>query len=255
MRRSLDRSTFDPALVDLRRDDGIAWLEMKDDAGDNAFSPPFVSALLGAIDRAAIDASLKAVVLAGTPRVFSSGATRGVLERLRARELPPTELVLGRRLMSIPVPVIAAAEGHAVGGGLALLLSADLVVIARESRYGANFVTLGLTPGMGTTCLLESVVSRAVAHELLYTGELRRGAAFASVSGFNAVVPRSEVRDRAHALAWRIAEHPRETLRLLKRSLTLPKRRALEEAMTLESLMHEVTLDRLSVESLPGGDA
>jgi 4-carboxy-3-alkylbut-2-enoyl-[acp] decarboxylase len=254
MTDGVDRPAFDPALVDLRREgDGIGWIEMKDEVGDNAFSSPFVSALLGAIERASNDVGLKVVILAGTPRVFSSGATRDVLERLRARELAPTELVLGRRLMNIPVPVVAAAEGHAVGGGLALLLSADLSVVARESRYGANFVSLGLTPGMGTTCLLESVVSRPVAHELLYSGELRLGADFEGVSGFNAVAPRSEVRDVAYGIAWRIAEHRRETLVLLKRALTLSKRRALEEAMTLESLMHELTLPHLETESLPGG--
>jgi hypothetical protein len=81
-----------------------------------------------------------------------------------------------------------------------------------------------------------------MAHELLYTGEARRGAAFEGRSGFSAILPRGEVLAYADALARRVAEKPRRALSLLKRTLTLPRRRAFEETHTLESLMHEVTV-------------
>jgi polyketide biosynthesis enoyl-CoA hydratase PksI len=232
--------------------DGVVIVHLCDAQGGNAFSPQLVSAFLGALDRVGRDESVRAIVLRGLPEVFASGATREVLEGIAAGELPTTELSLGRRLMSVPVPVIAACEGHAVGGGLALALSADLVVLAAESRYGANFLTLGITPGMGTTRLFEHVMGPATAHELLYTGAFRRGSELAPRL-FAPVVPRAEVFSRAVDLALAVAEKPRGAVVLLKRTLTLPRRRAYEEAMTLESLMHETTFQDVDPSAFEGG--
>lgn len=252
MGMSMSSAKADAELVRLRKEDGIAWIEMLDAAGHNGFSPRFVPALLAVLDEVEASPDVVVAVLAGLPEVFSSGATREVLEAIREGQLLPTELVLGRRLMGLRVPVIAAAEGHAIGGGFALLLSCDLTVLAKESRYGANFMSLGITPGMGITRLLEEVVGKSLAHELLYTGEVRRGATLEGV-GFSAVVERKDVRDRAHALAWSISEKPRRSVELLKRALSLPRRRAFEEALTIESMMHERSFRDLDVEGLGRG--
>jgi polyketide biosynthesis enoyl-CoA hydratase PksI len=155
--------------------------------------------------------------------------------------------------MDLPVPVVAACRGHAIGGGLALALSCDLVFLAEESRYGANFIDLGITPGMGMTHLLEHFVGPAVAHELLYTGEPRRGRDLAHAGhGFNGVSPALEVEERAIDTALRIADKRVESTRLLKRALTLPRRRAFEESHTLETLMHETTLGGLDLGRMLG---
>ena len=111
--------------------------------------------------------------------------------------------------------------------------------MAEESRYGFTFLDLGFTPGMGTTRLLEHTLAPAIAHELLYTGELRRGAELAG-TGINHVLPRARVRARAEDIAARIAAKPRHALELLKRSLSARRRAAFEEARTTEALMHRV---------------
>lgn len=248
--------SFGVEEADLRRvrvrvADRIASIEMIDEADKNGFSAPFVRALLAAFE--AVERSDAVVaILSGLPDYFSSGATREALEAIRRQELPPSELVLARRLMGLRVPVIAAAEGSAIGGGFALLLGADLTLLARESRYGANFMELGITPGMGITRLLEELVGKSLAHELLYTGELRRGASLEG-AGFNAVLPRAEVRARAEALAWSIAGKPRKSVELLKRALSLPRRRAFEEASTIEAMMHERSFAELDLTLFEGG--
>src|SRR5581483_7175690 len=103
---------------------------------------------------------------------------------------------LPKYLLDFPLPVIAAMEGHAVGGGFALGLCADIVVVATESRYGATFMNMGFTPGMGTTRLLEHVLSPAMAAEMLFTGEHKKGSFF---EGRCAVLPRAEL--LAHAMS------------------------------------------------------
>ncbi|MEZ5293538.1 MAG: polyketide synthase [Vicinamibacterales bacterium] len=220
---------------------GVVEIALADPATGNALGETMVHALTSAIERAGAEEATRVVLLTGDGDSFSSGAPVALLAALAEGRLRPVDIRLPRVLLDCPVPVIAAMDGHAVGGGFALGLAADLVILARECRYGFTFLNLGFTPGMGTTALCEHALAPAVAHELLYTGELRRGVDFAG-SGVNGVLPRRDVRARARDLAARIAEKPRLALELLKRTLTLPRRRAFEQALTIESLMHQVTL-------------
>src|SRR6266545_6252422 len=221
--------------------DGIATLEMHDQAGRNAMSEAFVVDLLGAFKAIAACAELKVAVLLGLPDVFSAGATREVLQALADGAIAPTDLLLGKAFLDLPVPTIAALEGHAVGGGLALGLCADIVLIARESRYGCPFMNLGFTPGMGLTRLLEHVLSPSVAYEMMFTGQFFRGAHFEGRSGFNYILPRAQVRAKAMDLAARIAEKPRTAVEALKRVLSVDKRQAFEASRTVEAMMHAIT--------------
>lgn len=239
---------MNPQYVALRPlEDGIVEIAMCDDAGKNGMSPAFAFAFLAAMDTLAQDQDCRVAVISGLPEYFSTGATREALQDIATGKLAPTELILGRRLMGLPMPVIAAAQGHAIGGGFALLMSCDLTVIAQESRYGANFMSMGFTPGMGTTRLLEYAFGPAVAHELLYTADLWRGSRFANTRGINAVLPSSDVVQHALILARAINEKPIANLRRLKRVLSLPKRQAYEEAITQESLMHEISFKDLDI--------
>lgn len=230
------------ALVSLEIDrDGVAELRMHDEAGKNGFSEPFLAALVAAVNDAAENEGARVVLLRGLPEVFCSGAPHDLLLRLVTGRFAPADIVLARQVLDLPIPLVAAMEGHATGGGFALGLCADIVLMARESRYGCNFINMGFTPGMGTTRLLEHVLSPAVAHELLLTGELRRGADFAKHGGINHILPRAEVLPKALDLARRIAEKPRGALVTLKRTLSIRRRQAFEESRTIEALMHEVS--------------
>jgi polyketide biosynthesis enoyl-CoA hydratase PksI len=221
--------------------DGVGVLAMRDAASSNAMSPDFVDAFVAELHRASSWTGLRVLVLRGLPEVFSSGASAEMLGALQRGEIEPVEIVLPRIVLDFPLPVIAAMEGHAVGGGLALGFCADMVVLARESRYGATFMNMGFTPGMGTTRLLEHVLSPAIAAEMLFTGEHKKGSFFEGRSGVNAVLPRAEVMTHAMALGARIADKPRLSLELLKRTLSLPRRQAFEGTLAMESLMHRIT--------------
>lgn len=230
------------ALVRFEKgDDGVGTIAMVDAKGSNAMTSAWVEAFAEAARAAQAWPELKVVLMAGTTEVFSSGANVEMLSSIVKGTVLPTEIVLPKVVLDIPVPVVAAMEGHAIGGGLALGFCADIVVLARESRYGASFMNMGFTPGMGTTRLLEHALSPAVVAELLFTGEPKKGAYFEGKAGVNAVLPRAEVRAHATRIAERIAEKPRVSLELLKRTLSLPRRQAFESTHTLESLMHRVT--------------
>jgi polyketide biosynthesis enoyl-CoA hydratase PksI len=226
------------SLVGTQLADHVAVVTIDDPEGRNTLSERVVHELIAALAAVGSDRAVHAIVLAGRSDVFCAGASRDMLRAIVDGRIAPTDIMLPRAILDLPVPVIAAMAGHAIGGGLAVGLCADLVVIARESRYGASFMNMGFTPGMGMTRLFEHVLTRAVAHELLYTGEARRGDAF--TAGFNYILPRAEVLPKAMDLAARIAEKPRFALETLKRTLSQPRRQAFEATRTVESLMHEV---------------
>jgi polyketide biosynthesis enoyl-CoA hydratase PksI len=225
---------------------------MQEAASANALSPAFTAAMLDALARAGADPDARVLLLCGLPEHFSSGAPRELLSSLAGGRVRPTELGRARRLLELEVPVIAACAGAAVGGGLVLACAADLVLLASDRRYGFNFMDLGITPGMGATALAEHAFGPARAHELLYGGEFRRGSDLAAAPGISAVHPSADVEARALDLALRIAAKDRANLSLLKRTLTLPRRRRLEEALTLESLMHESSLARFDSREMGG---
>jgi polyketide biosynthesis enoyl-CoA hydratase PksI len=240
----------DPLVSLTSTPEGIATITLNDSLGRNALSALLVGQLLEVVEQVNGQSDLKVVILRGLPEVFCSGASRDALRRVAQGEVVPGDLPLTKALLDLPLPCIAAMEGHAVGGGLALGLCSDIVLIARESRYGCSFMNMGFTPGMGTTRLLEHVFSRALAHEMMLTGQMFKGMHFEGRSGFNYILPRSEVMPKAQDLAARIAEKPRVSLMALKRVLSRAKRHAFEDARTDENLMHEVTFGQPEIRQM-----
>ena len=247
--------------VELSVDEGVAELWMRDEAGNNAFSSDFVNELLARMDQLSREREAKVCVLRGLPEVFCAGGDQRVLLDLAEGNLAPYDLELTRTLLELPIPTIAAMEGHAVGGGLVFGLACDMVVMARESRYGSNFMDLGFTPGMGTTRLLQFAVGEYLAAEMMFGCQHFKGKHFEGRARVNYVVERTKVLARARKVAARLTDKPRFAIEMLKRQLALPRRLAFEQARTSESLMHQVcfadpeTRDRIRENYDLGGEA
>ncbi len=220
-------------------DEGIAVLHMRDEEGKNAFSRTFVEQLLDRL-QSLVDERVKVCVVRGLDEVFCAGGDRQMLLDLAEGRVAPYDLLLTRSLLEVPVPTIAAMGGHAVGGGLIFGLCCDVVLMGRESRYGCNFMDMGFTPGMGTTGLLQIAVGEYLAAEMMFGCQYFKGAHFEGRANVNYVLPRDKVLDKALAVARRMSDKPRFALTLLKRSLTLGRRKAFEDARTAESMMHEI---------------
>ncbi|MGV9899230.1 enoyl-CoA hydratase-related protein, partial [Streptomyces tendae] len=116
------------------------------------------------------------MVLTGTETVFNLGATPKALEELAERHTRFTDTpFVYEGLLRCRRPVVSAMRGQASGGGLAFGLYADLVVLAEDGAYGANFLKYGFTPGMGATLVLEQRLGGALATEMFLTGRSYRG--------------------------------------------------------------------------------
>ncbi len=219
---------------------GIAGLAVSSEASPY-LEERLAPSLREAIRELSLNSELKVLILHGGQKYFSGGASREFLTEADEKTMassPHSEFP--HLILNIPVPTVAAMAGHAIGGGLVLGLWCDLPVFASESLYGANFMALGFTPGMGATWVLEEAFGAALARELLFTGRLLKGREIAELGGLShAVVPRAEVQGRALAIAREIAQNPREALQLLKQNFSAPRIRRLEEALKVELPMHE----------------
>jgi enoyl-CoA hydratase/carnithine racemase len=205
--------------------DGVGEITLNRPGNRNSMTEDVLEGLQAAIEKLRADGDLRCVIITGRGRSFcagadfKSGAQRGG-EGLapHERSMAMYEPFLG--VLEIEVPVIAAMQGHAVGGGLGLAIVCDLRVANESARYGANFTRLGLHPGMATTYILPRLVGLPRAAEWLFTGRLMSGAeaAEAGLANYACSGP-DAVLEKARELAREIASAAPLAVRWTKKSL------------------------------------
>lgn len=137
------------------------------------------------------------------------------------------------RLLDCPVPVIAAVEGYAMGGGLELAILADFVVAGEKAVFALPEVTLGIFPGIGGTQLLPRIIGVPLAKEFILTGR-RMGAQEAKAAGLvNHLVPAGQARAKALEIAATIADNGPIAVRQAKKAIARGTETDLETGMIL----------------------
>lgn len=230
--------------------DTIGIFNMHDSEGNNTFGEEFIEEMIEKLNVLQSDTRFKAIIIKGLPDIFCAGAAKSELMKLFEGSLSVKDLVLSELLLQIPVPVIAAMEGGAVGGGLVVGLCADMIIMAERSMYGGGFADLGFSPGMGYTRLLQGLVGEYIANEMIYTGKMYKGKVFKEKSLVNYVLPKDKVMDKAIQLAEIISDKPRGTLTTMKYSISLKKRQLLLEARVHEDFMHKITFNQPEVKDI-----
>ena len=232
-----------PLISVERPEPGVAVVVLDDPDRRNAMTVDMGEALRATTEELDADGELRAVVLTGQPPAFSAGGDLAMLEdyarRTREEGFDATESMRAfySRFLAVrdlPVPVVAAVNGHAVGAGLCVALACDLRIVADQAKVGLNFSRLGLHPGMGGSWLLPQTLGPQRAAELLYTGRLVAGRQAAEWGLALESLPADEVLPRALALASEIAEAAPQVVRQLKETLAQPAQ-TLDEALGREA--------------------
>jgi 2-(1,2-epoxy-1,2-dihydrophenyl)acetyl-CoA isomerase len=203
----------------------VRVLRLNRPASLNSFNADMVSALLAALEGAAQEASVRALVLTGAGRGFSAGqdlTAAGVSDPDDSGTEPPVPDLqaiiermwapLARRIRSLPVPVVAAVNGVAAGAGANLALNCDIVLAARSASFIQAFSKIGLIPDAGGTWLLPRLVGRARALALAMTGEKLSAPEAERLGLIWRCVDDVALMDEAVALATRLAAMPTQAL-------------------------------------------
>jgi len=184
----------------------------------NYFDEPMLTALGDLLEELADDPQCRAVVLCAAGKHFcagadfssrtgvgSSGSGAGSSGGEDGSEGAGRIYRQAVRIFAANVPIVAAVQGSAVGGGLGLACAADFRVASPETRFVANFSRLGFHQGFGLTVSLPEIVGGQLAKEMLYTGARIDGARAYAAGLADRLVPTEELRGAAHALAEQIA--------------------------------------------------
>ncbi|HEY3805907.1 MAG TPA: enoyl-CoA hydratase/isomerase family protein [Kofleriaceae bacterium] len=222
---------------------GVITLDRPDNR--NSMTPELLDAFSAASTAARADASTRCVVITGTGSCFSSGADfKSTLQRSLGTPHERSYAMYAPFLsvLDLEVPVIGALNGHTVGGGFGLALACDLRVGADRAKYGANFVKLGLAPGMAISYLLPRVVGLPRANELLLTGRLVDGIEAASLGILNRALPSDDVLPHAMELARSIAANAPIAVRATKAAIRRGLQLAVREAADAEAYAQAETI-------------
>jgi len=236
-------------LVDVRlASPGVALVTLNLPQVRNAMTTEMTSAWITVMGKIAVDRSLRAVVVTGEGSAFCSGADLSWLDqgnlsdntpdRLRDKMLPFYRAWLAPQ--QIPVPVVAAVNGPAVGAGLCLALACDLRYAASSATFSAPFTQLGTTGGMAVSWLLPEAVGMPRAREMLYTGRVvsaEEALAWGLVSETS-----DDVVTRALEVAAGVAGAAPIATRLTKAGLAQGSRGGFELAVQWEALAQPVTM-------------
>jgi enoyl-CoA hydratase len=186
----------------------------------NALSFELLRALADALGRAAADDTVAVAIVTGAGRAFAAGADIQELARMTGGEFLASDVFRAwDEVAAFPKPLIAAVNGYALGGGLELAMSCDVIVASQEARFGQPEILLGLIPGAGGTQRLPRVVGKYVASEMVFAGRQLAAAEAERFGLVNRVVPPALVLDSAREIADRIAAQAPLALRQAKAAL------------------------------------
>lgn len=207
--------------VALETTHGVATVRL-DAPPLNAFDSVMRRELAAVVTALGDDESIRAVVLWGGPSCFAAGADIEQLASMGFEEIVHWNRALQQtftRFAELTVPVVAAINGFALGGGLELALCADYRIAGESASVGQPEVLLGIMPGSGGTQRLLAVVGPSRAKELLMTGRRMRAVDAAAPGLVDEVVSDAGVYARALEYARQLAAGPRFAISAIKEAV------------------------------------
>ena len=197
----------------------------------NYFDPPLVAGLVKTALSVSADAATRCIVLCSEGRSFCAGANFGGAKKTEAGPIAEGEGVQARArrpehiyeaaagLFDVEVPIVAAVQGAAIGGGLGLALACDFRVATPRPRFVANFAKLGIHHGFGLSVTLPRVIGNQQAEMMLLTGREVSGQEALAIGLCDQLVPEEDLMSAADDLAREIAGLAPLAVQSMKRTL------------------------------------
>ncbi len=211
------------------RDDGVGVMTFNRPDTLNAISQRMLHEMMDVFDTIERNDAVKVLVITGTGRGFCSGADQrstredmfeelGRQDRRRFTASPiGAYAVMPQALARCRIPVIAAVNGIAAGGGLSISLGCDMRIVSTEARFSAIFIRRGLNPDTGTSFYLPRLIGSARAMEMSWTGDFVEAEEALAIGLVNRVVEPDQLMPAALELASRLASGPSVAIELTKK--------------------------------------
>jgi enoyl-CoA hydratase/carnithine racemase len=227
----------------VRTEGAVRVLVNSNPAARNAITPALYDALPAALEEAAQDPAIGAIVLTGDGDFFCAGGDLRQLATRRELTVPERLEKIGRlheqirAIRACPKPVIAAVEGGAAGAGMSLALACDMLVAANNAFFTMAYIKVGLSPDGGATSFLSAFLSRQQMMELCLLGERIPAERLHALGAVNRLVEPGAALAEALALAGRIASGPANAAERIKRLCANAGHASLDEQLDLEAAL------------------
>ena len=230
--------------IQVTQQDAVRTITLNRPSALNSFDTEMLAGFLDALEEAARDASVRAVIITGAGRGFCAG--QDLADPLVAPRADGTPVDLGRmlehfymplvqRIRSMPVPVIMAVNGVAAGAGANIALAGDIVLAAQSASFIQAFAKIGLLPDSGGTWLLPRLVGRARALGLALLGDKLPAAQAEAIGLIWRCVPDDVLMHEAESVAVRLAAMPVHALATTRRAFDDAQHLSFEEALVREA--------------------
>ena len=187
---------------------------------------------------------ISVVILCGNGRAFCAGGDlkeqANTLNLTASKERMDGAGRAALRLVNLDRPVIGMVHGSAVGAGFSLAMVGDIIYAAQNAKFGALFNQVGLGPDMGTSYLLQRLVGRAKAKEIIMTGRIINAEEAERIGLVNRIFPPEELEQQVMDLAEHLARGPQLSLRLGKQAVNRAADLSLEQALDYERYIQTV---------------
>jgi len=211
----------------------------------NAISNELISELKNLLDKIENDEELRVLMVTGAgDKAFVAGADiKELVDRdaNQGRKVSQERQEIFSRIENLTVPVIAAVNGYALGGGLELALACSIRICSEKAQFGAPEVKLGIIPGDGGTQRLPRLVGLGRAMELILTGDFIDAQEAYRIGLVNKVLPQEELMDKATELAKKIASRPPLAVRFAKEAVNRSQEGEAASGFALESYLHALS--------------
>ncbi|HEX4788768.1 MAG TPA: enoyl-CoA hydratase-related protein [Actinospica sp.] len=224
-----------PSVLRVTRDGAVATVRV-DRPKANAVDPAMIEEFLSVLPPLAEDPGVRCIVITGTGRFFIAGADIAVMRDLSdANQAKMRRWIDVQRVLELaPKPVIAALNGHALGGGAELSLACDVRILSSAGTFGFPEITLGLFPGAGGSQRLPRLVGPHLARRLIIDGQILPPPRALELGLVDAVVDAERFAESVAAEARRLADMPTAAIGLLKRVVDAGYGLPIEDALAHE---------------------
>ncbi len=224
--------------IRLEKKDGIEVLTIDRPGAFNALNMGVLEELDKALEEVEQDAETACVIITGAgEKAFVAGA-----DIAEMRDMTPQEAyyfgeygsTVFDKIEKLGVPVIAAVNGYALGGGMELAMACDIRLASENAVFAQPEVSLGITPGFGGTQRLPRCVGEGRTKELLFTGRNIKADEALAIGLVQAVIPKETLADEALKLAKKICLNARAAVALCKKAVSKGMNMPLEEGLKEE---------------------
>jgi len=211
----------------------------------NALSNQLTSELKTVLDEIEQDDKLRVLIFTGAgDKAFVAGADINELvirDAQIGRKVSKERQDLFSRIENLSVPVIAAVNGYALGGGLELALACSIRICSERAKFGAPEVKLGIIPGDGGTQRLPRLVGQGRAMEMILSGDFIDAHEAYRIGLANKVVPHEELMEKTLELADKIASRPPLAVQFAKEAVNRSVGSGSDSGYALESYLHALS--------------